>query len=122
MEEKITQLLEGLAIQLGTTTEYLWSVLVKQAYVAAISGTIQVILLSLFTFALYRVSIGTYHKVNPDKGMGWEEIIYIPLIIVGVVVAVVWLCFLQQYPDLLMSAIFNPEYWALNHILEAINE
>jgi len=55
MESYYVKVIEQLAQKLGTTTEYLWQVLVNQAYIDGIIGIIYIILTILAGYGLYRL-------------------------------------------------------------------
>lgn len=112
--EEVTKLLEQLAIQLGTTVEYLWIVLIKQAHVnaivnltfAGISGLIILIGLVLIP-KISKLDSNSKYDMS-DRNIAW--IFYgfamgISLIILGA-------CSVAA-----ITQLFNPEYWALQKIL-----
>ena len=121
MKNQTTELLEKLAVQLGTTAEYLWSVLLVQARISAMTDLIFLILAILSGYLLYRthryLSQGTEdsHSIYYEK----EEAVVIPMII-GLIIWIIF--FLAMFFSIgnIISGLFNPEYWALNKILKSI--
>lgn len=116
--DKLTDLLQALATQLGTTSQYLWSVLVKQAFISGITD--------LFIYTLLLVAcIGEYKwfkyliKENHNMSDGEEVGHRMGLVISFVLLAIFVIWTLASFSTTLAS-FFNPEYWALNHILEVI--
>jgi hypothetical protein len=117
--KEMTILLEKLADKLGTTVEKLWSVLLRQA---PISGAVDLILCIILVVA----SIFVFKFVNKkttggkdgyadwdDEGkfFAWAG----AAIIIGINVFLI-VCSAES----IISAFFNPEYWALSKILSKV--
>lgn len=125
MNDNTTKLIEQLAQKMGTTTEYLWGVLLKQAPVSSTVTLIQVILVVLFGIFLYKTHI-RLSKKNPNNK--YEETGYekyeagaaIPMIILSVIFIVLALSSFCCIEDII-NGYFNPEYWALDRILSSLN-
>lgn len=124
MDDKTAQLLEKLAAKLGTTTEYLWGVLVKQS---AFSATIDLIyfissiILGIVIFTYHRkfskkIEEGRYADTMYDKHDGN---IIIPMIIFTIIFLVLFIYGICSIPNII-NGFFNPEYWALKEILNSI--
>jgi len=116
--EELTGVLEQLALKLGTTTEYLWGVLISQARISAITDLIYIILVSIIGIIIYKV-----HKnlMKEDKYDYYEE----PLIAVMFIVSFVWcVLFIACFFSIgnIINGFFNPEYWALKEILDVVNK
>lgn len=118
MNEQSTKLLEQLAYKLGTTTEYLWGVLIKQAPIAATTQLCQTIGVIIFGFILWKIH--KYLLKENDKGYSrystYEEGAAIPMVI-GLIIFMFCIiaCFIC-FSDVI-NGYFNPEYWALDSIL-----
>lgn len=129
MNEKTEQLLQSLADKLGTTTEYLWTILVNQAKFDVIVSLIQMAFMAAFIIATVKIHFKLAKELPTDPNDKWsryeslygkyEEAASIPMIIAGIVCIIMVLCFLSGFNDL-VAAIFNPEYWALRQILHAL--
>lgn len=125
MNDNTARLIEQLAQKLGTTSEYLWSVLLKQAPIEATITLIQTGLVALFGLVLWCV-----HKklsntiVDNDYGKGnmydkYELSAGVPMLL-GLVIFVIlsitaFFCFGE-----IINGYFNPEYWAFDHILRSL--
>jgi hypothetical protein len=130
MNENTQQLLEKLAEKLGTTTEYLWQILLNQAKYDVIISFIQMTFMAVFIIATVKIHFKLAKEIPKDPNDKWsryeslydkyEEAAIIPMFFAGIIVIIMVICFLAGFNDL-MSAIFNPEYWALNKILNHIN-
>ncbi len=110
MNEKTEVLLRELAEKFGTTTEYLWEILVRQA---PISGTIGIISHIAIVCALL-----FFFFFLPRSGIKeTDECLYALLWVAGACAAIIFsvgiLCDLPSH----IIAIVNPEYWALKQIL-----
>ena len=114
--EQITPVLEKMAEKLGVTCEYLWSVLIKQAPLSGIADIVQYVLLGIATWVFVKVSFKVYRKIQENV---WDEIAYIPLYIIGIGILIFWAVAFLCFPETIW-AFFNPEYWALQQILQTI--
>lgn len=125
MTQQTSELLEKLADKLGTTSEYLWSVLLKQAPYDAMMQLIYFATTIVAGFVLWRV-----HKFlmkplrenanDPDAKSRYAEFDHLPTTVM-MILAVAWvvviiICIAQL--KVVISGFFNPEYWALDHILK----
>ena len=123
MDEKTLQALTALANKLGTTTEYLWGVLLKQAPITGLVDLGVMISLVVATYWWFRL---VQRKTTPppateedrypsaawtdDVGIGlaWMSIGFMVLICILVI---------ATNAAITIAALFNPEYWALMQIL-----
>jgi hypothetical protein len=115
VNDQTAALLQNLANKLGTTSEYLWGVLIRQA---PISGTADLIQFSIFGIAAYFFYkwVTSENRDFSDGGDSWPGAIFIGLPLVLILI-VIFFCF----PNTLY-AFFNPEYWALDHVLSAVKK
>lgn len=119
MNKETTELLQQLANKLGTTTEYLWGVLIKQAPIDATTTLVQFILLGLFGFGLLRM-----HKrfLSRDSYDGYGFVGDFPAILMSVSVIVWALLVITGFFCIgdVVNGFFNPEYWALNKVMDKL--
>lgn len=121
MNEQTTQLIEQLAAKLGTTAEYIWATLIRQAPIEATVTLIQIILILLFGWTLYETHM---HLLTPTDNDGYTRTGYerhrdlasIPMLIAGIVFAILIIYALIAISDV-ANGYVNPEYWALERIL-----
>lgn len=116
MDEQTAKLIESLSAKLGTTTEYLWGVLLQQAKVSAIISSINAALL-LLSAAVYVVWV---HRTNKKMEDLEEWMDNLPLGLAGMfggVYAIFAVVFGVQYLQKAIIAFTNPEYWAIEQIL-----
>lgn len=123
MNQQLSALLEKLATKLGTTTEYLWGVLVKQAYISATMSLLYLalsIVSGIILFKLHKAFLvekkeGNYSRNKYETN---EEVgaIMAVLAVVWLILSVCLLCGLSN----IFNGYFNPEYWALKEILGSI--
>lgn len=101
--------LEKLATKLGTTSEYLWSILLKQA---PIDGCISILVVLLMFVAAVILSIFSKNlsKKLDEKARNVVRIISVAMWIFAIIGS------LAIFPEAII-AIVNPEYWALSKIL-----
>ena len=117
MNDNITQLLEKLATELGTTAEYLWAVLIAQAPISAMVSTIHiiiVILTGIFLFQLHR------HFIKKEVYYETEELAVFPMLLGSILWGIYALVAIFSISNII-TGFLNPEYWALKQILNLIN-
>lgn len=124
MDEKTLQALTTLAEKLGTTAEYLWSVLLKQAPISAATDLV-VIAALVFGVVMWAKFVQrktakpevTENDRYPRAEWGSNEGIFfawVSVFVSALIIAVIaGVCFSS-----IVAAIFNPEYWALKQILK----
>ena len=117
--EELTGLLEKLAEKLGTTTEYLWGVMINQAPIDAIVGIVLIVLCAL----LYIPFIWYIKWMSRN----WDDIVVddmeITHVFASVIIGIIMIVFtIISICDInnIATAFFNPEYWALNKVLGLI--
>ncbi len=123
MDDKTLQALTTLAAKLGTTAEYLWGVLLRQA---PITGAIDLammvagVAMAVFLIRLVRRKTTKPAKTDEDRypSAVWsnEEAAFFAW--AGAVAFALLTALLIGYelPNV-VSALLNPEYWALKQIL-----
>jgi hypothetical protein len=124
MNETTAKLLEQLAAKLGTTSEYLWGVLLKQAPISATITLFQTLGVVIFGIALWRIHVRLMKKNKEDRyaECGYEKYdmgAVIPMVvgfIVFAILVVACLCSVES----VANGYFNPEYWALKEILSSL--
>lgn len=111
MNESTQQLIRELADKLGTTTEHLWGVLVKQAPISGAIGLLSsVAMLAVVFFAWRKLTKIEFGKWDNDFGKG---ALYGGFCIAT---AIVFASTMGALP-VEVAGIFNPEYWALKQVL-----
>lgn len=119
--KELTGLLEQLAEKLGTTTEYLWGVLITQAKVSAIIDLMYIVLVSIIGVIIWKVH---KHLMKKDadgdtKYYDLEELAIVPMVIVSIIWGVLFVvCFFSL--GNIISGFVNPDYWALEQVLDIV--
>lgn len=113
MDDKMVALIEKLAAKLGTTSEYLWAVLTKQALISGITDIAQYIALAVVVCLVvrYREKLNEFGSDN--------EFIFVMMCAGGIVLAIVCVVAFFCIGNT-VSALFNPEYWALKQVLSVV--
>ncbi len=109
MNEQTLQLIEKLAFKLGTTAEYLWGVLISQAYIHGIINISIVGFFGLFLFIGWYICL-TYKFKEPDP----------KILVIGCLICMSFVYIyltLHEINDII-TAFVNPEYWALKQIIK----
>lgn len=115
MDDKTLQAVTALANKLGTTAEYLWGVLVKQA---PLSGALDLAVLAAWVAACVWL-VRFVRKNTAGDDPKWDDEVGRTFAWGGVVIV----CSLTALIGGLsisgaVTAIVNPEYWALRQILK----
>lgn len=116
MNEKTVQLIEKLAQKLGTSSEFIWATLIKQAQISAMGGILFFVLFIVIVFMVTRL-------YNRKPEIFIDE--YGDFTFSGIITAVCIICFGLFSCFVVfdaMTALFNPEYWALKTILNHIKQ
>ena len=123
MDEKTLQSLTGLANKLGTTAEYLWGVLLRQA---PLTGAIDLMLtmawvIGTVVWCRFIVRKTTCPRPTDDDrypNAEWTDeaafLAWASAVAVALIAGVVVISSLATT----VSALVNPEYWALRQILK----
>ena len=123
MNEQTAKLVEQLAQKLGTTTEYLWSVLLKQAPISAITDLIFVTFTIFVGFVIYKVHKHLLSEKDGGNSIYYdlEEAAVVPMIFVSIIWAIMFIACLFSIGNI-VNGFLNPEYWALKEILSSLNQ
>lgn len=125
MNDNTAKLIEQLAQKLGTTSEYLWGVLLKQAAIDATTNLLQFFVVIIFGIILYRYHVKLSKKIKPNDGYysknSYEDNDAIAFLMVALstVFFILSIVMFTCIGDII-NGYFNPEYWALNKILNSI--
>ena len=121
MNDQTLQALTTLATKLGTTAEYLWGVLLRQAPIAGAMNLTIVAIMVVATVLLARFVRSKTKKVLDSDG--WERAAWQDeqafAAWAGVLFAsiITFLAVTIEVPAAI-TAFVNPEYWALSRILK----
>lgn len=111
MNEEILKRLDLLAEKMGVATGQMWQALVFQARVEAIQDGIVLGLCLLAGYFLYRWA----RQIIRDQP---DEVVWVPWGVISAVVVILGLCCISSIP----TELFNPNYFALQKILEAVKK
>lgn len=114
MDEQTSKIIEQIAQKLGTTAEYLWAVLIKQAPVDATVSLVQVIATVCISVFLWRLHV---KLSNPDHQLNYDDN-FSSSILMGGALSVCFILLLVAFftiPDII-NGYFNPEFWAIDYI------
>lgn len=108
MKEDAMIFLRELADELGTTTEYLWSVLVNQGPISGVVSIITFLMLLITSVALMFLA-----KKEIESGHeGWAVLSSLTAIVSVLVTLIYGVTALKTG----VYGLVNPEYWALLHL------
>lgn len=117
MEETLIQLIE----MLKSASPHIWEVLIKQVYLEATFGSVFAGLFFLgFVFCLYWAIVGAWalHRENNEDGYctQWST----DEVFVWGTISIVLFVILVLIFDTSVIRLFNPEFYALQYILESL--
>jgi len=122
MNTEMEKLIEHLAQKLGTTTEYLWGVLINQAKISAITDLFYLFFTVIGGILLYRLH-KYFSKEREPYGHSYyytkEELVTIPM---GILTVFWFFIAIFSFMSIgnIINGFFNPEYWALDQILNLV--
>lgn len=120
MNEEVIKLIEQLAQKLGTTSEYLWSVLLTQAQISAIMSLSYVIFCIISGLILLKFHLN-YSKIDDDGYSKYDDYKHVQIIMI--ISSLIWVTlFILAIFNIenIITGFINPEYWALSEILHQI--
>ena len=117
--ENLTELLTKLAEKLGTTTEYLWAVLIKQATIEAYYSMMSIGLFILMLIPFYKYVRWFSKNYQEIYNNDYEILHWVITVVIGLIV-IVWAIGSVCDIHTIMTALNNPEYWALQQVLKSI--
>lgn len=114
MNEQILQRIDALAAKLGTTAQYLWGVLIRQARIEVIENIICIAVFVAFGYAMFRVCAKYAHA--------WEDCDNFPeamaSVFSGIAVVICMIVVAVAFCSI-WTPLLNPEFWALKQVLGA---
>lgn len=122
MDNATELLIRELAEKLGTTSEHLWSVLVKQAPITAATEILTALAVSSTFYYLLKLTKiktttpkATETNRFPEQEWKYENAFFAWMVtgIVGVITLLIVCCAFSSS----ITALLNPEYWALKQLL-----
>lgn len=120
MNEQQIKLLEKLAEKLGTTVEHLWSVLVKQALIDAITGCASTVFILVLGFIALngarKLKVDEYGDIQlNDKDTSIPKVV----VIIACFVLIITGLFCATFDvGAITTALLNPEYYAFKQIVK----
>lgn len=124
---EVTQLLREMAGELNTTTEYLWEVTVKQGSVNAYKNIVYMSFLISILWGFWFVLRANYRDIRykqcnnkKDQWERWDDWMA-AVYVIGGIISVASLIIVGVCSSAIIDGFINPEYWALDTILDKIN-
>ncbi len=119
LEQKVMEMLDVLAGQLGVASAKIWEWSLLQVRVDIYTTILGVFVTTLIFYLYYRVMKYASKKYDENYSDGWELFRFVFGVVFGIVILVLLIstiCDLYALPKL----IFNPEYAAFEKILSQL--
>lgn len=118
--DKLTELLTVLAEKLGTTSEYLFSVLIKQSQVVFFHDIIWIFILMLLIIAYFIYTQYCYKnwKRLYDNDLEFGNAV---ALLLGGITVIVLIVALGRVINEMITIQMNPDFWALDYIMQMLN-
>jgi hypothetical protein len=118
MNEQVMEILRVLAEKFGTTTEFLWGILVRQSYVYGVTAIICFLVTSILIFGWnwiwWRVEVDE-EASRRDQG---DRVFAVYMCrLGGLLLVFIWACLFLSGMLEVTTALINPEYWAIKQVL-----
>jgi hypothetical protein len=122
--EQLAPLLGNLAIQLGTTMEHLWGVLVCRAWVAVVSNMLCMGMFLAVGLIIYKAGKRITRRMENDSGYWANQYDWkganVAVTVIGLVVVVAAIIPFAFALYAAFIAAYNPEIYALDKLLSVI--
>jgi|ERR1043165_8568521 hypothetical protein len=112
MDNKTAEVIQAIAAKLGTTAEYLWSVLIRQAFVTGVTSSLVVIMAVIGMVVLKK--LWSKNPYDPD------EFDVFPVRIPIGIAMLVCCGLIFGYSQEAINAFLNPEFWALDYVVNRL--
>ena len=115
-QEKIIEYIDALSVKLGVAAEHVYEVLVRQKIVEGIVYSIVILVVLIASIVAFKKSLQSYfNEQDLDKtfGFGLASIVFGAVLVISLIVTIAGL------PGQILK-IYNPEYYAIKTILDAI--
>lgn len=120
MNDNTAKLIEQLAQKLGTTSEYLWSVLLYQAHIDAaveLGWLVFLVVASVTMIVVFTRMVKSGNHIDDDDE---PTLRFFATIVPSVLI---WFTTLISLGDIksIINGFYHPDFWALNYILDKLN-
>jgi hypothetical protein len=117
MNEQLALTLVTLADKLDTTVEHLWQVMIDQAYISAMTNLTLGIMWILATIVATVFVFKKSKEPADEDGRKWSYGIELIVYVVVAYMVIASLVILMMIQNDIITALYNPEYWALQQLM-----
>lgn len=120
MNEEITKYIDQMAAKLGVAASHVYEIVIRQTIISGIVNTVLQVLIMTAIYVAFRKG-WRYSRDRWDDWCADSDELYAILVwaVGGIACGALFIVCLITTPDAIMS-IFNPEYYAIKTILEAV--
>lgn len=115
LSERIAPLIDTIAEQLGVASEFVFEILIRQAYV---TGVTYLLLYIIGAILIYH-AIKLWSKVAILPESDEADVVFVKALITTIIGSGLMICFMATIKET-MTCLINPEFWALNYILDKL--
>lgn len=118
-EETITKYIDQLAQSLNVASEHVYEALINQAMVSGIASIVWAVIMTAVVLGCLKVIQKTRKKAQESGDYFDESQAFLKSILFGILII---MSFVSGYCALenALTALLNPEYWAIKEVLSAI--
>lgn len=121
--EAINSIIGNLANRLGVTVEYLYPLLIRQAYIDGIRALMWIVLCIAFLVAIYKWIKYVFFTKNAEGDTLWEksyhsdtEIFHVITLIALGILSIIFIITIGSNLDRAINAFSNPEWYAIQQL------
>jgi hypothetical protein len=121
MNDKTLALIDKMADKLGVAAGHLWEVMVRQAYISGIVAVVEhLVFLAIIIHSLIYIPRWLREYYSPDTPKDREQVVSLYALFSGMALLFSLLgTLIEILPT--VTKLTNPEYWALQKILQTIS-
>ena len=113
---QVIAVIDALAAKLGVAAEYVYPLMIRQAYVEGVISLLRIVLVCVYLYGLYRA-------IKWLKEDGWNadlEFVYMLSLVFAGIAAIAFVAFVPSCIKIAVTAFANPEWYAIQQILKLV--
>jgi hypothetical protein len=119
MDDKLMKYIDTMSVKLGVAAQHLYEVLTRQSIVEGITYLILYPVLFAISLIGLIYSLKFYRKFDNERRFDEEYMAIAAACIFGILTAIMFIALIIEVPEAI-GQLVNPEYYAIQHLLDAI--